>query len=390
MYDAPKPDSTGEAGQGARQPCVVFAANRGYALTNSRSSLIDQFLSSGWAVVLATTDDPDSRSLCEKGAVLAPVSFNRGGFSPWADVIAYRRLVAIYRQWRPALVQHFHAKPVILGSIAARKALGARTRISNVITGLGHAFIAGGATARLAGWGYGRALGRSDITIFQNRDDKALFLARNWVAGRKARLIASSGVDMTRFPVVQRVRRDQSAPTVVMLGRLLRQKGIGEFIEVARHVRRRWPNARFLWAGEEDPVHPDAVSVRWIRRQQEIEYLGLLADVRPLLAEADLLLFPSYREGTPRVILEAGATGMPAVGFDVPGVREAIRNGETGYLVPHPDVQLLADRVIDLLEDATLRMRMGLAARKMVEAEFDIRSIQAQYIEAYRSLGVRI
>lgn len=122
--------------------------------------------------------------------------------------------------------------------------------------------------------------------------------------------------------------------------------------------------------------------------QDGVEYLGRLADVQPVLAEADLFLFPSYyREGVPRVILEAAATGLPTVGFDVPGVREAVRDGETGYLVADRDVEALTDRVSRLLEDDVQRVAMGQAARQMVEADFDVRAIEHQYLDVYRELG---
>jgi glycosyltransferase involved in cell wall biosynthesis len=173
-----------------------------------------------------------------------------------------------------------------------------------------------------------------------------------------------------------------------MLGRLLRQKGIPEFAEVARRVHCRWPSARFLLAGELDPEHPDAVTNEWIREQKGIEYLGRLADVAPVLNAADLFLFPSfYREGVPRVVLEAAATGLPTVGFDVPGVREAVRDGETGYLVPDRDVEALTARVVELLEDESLRLTMGRAARQFAVDAFDARAIEAQYLQIYRELG---
>lgn len=297
---------------------------------------------------------------------------------------------AIFRKWQPALIQHFHAKPVMFGTLAARRELGDSVVVVNAITGLGHAFITGGVAARLAGFGYARAMPRGDATIFQNRDDRQLFLGHGWVSEERARLIASSGVDVERFAVADRSGRDTRAPVVVMLGRLLRQKGIPEFTEVARRIRQRSPDARFLLAGEEDPVHPDAVTVEWVQEQDGVEYLGRLSDVRPLLEEADLLLFPSYREGTPRVVLEAAATGLPTVGFEVPGVREAVRDGETGFLVPDRDVDALTDRVSTLLEDDKRRLAMGEAARRMVEADFDVRAIEQQYLDVYRDLGVGI
>jgi glycosyltransferase involved in cell wall biosynthesis len=370
---------------------IVFSANRGYALTTSRASLIQRFLDYDWAVVLATADDVESRSLAEMGAQLEPVTFDRCGLSPAADWKAYQRLRAIYDRWQPALIQHFHAKPVILGTLAARQALGNSVRISNAITGLGHAFITGGAAARLAGWGYSASMWRSDVAIFQNRDDRQLFLNRGWVGDEKARLITSSGVDVERLSVVDRSRREGRAPVVVMLGRLLNQKGIPEFVEVARRVRRRWPEARFLLAGEEDLVHPDAVTTEWIREQGSVEYLGRLSDVSLLLAQADLLLFPSYyREGTPRVVLEAAATGLPTVAFDVPGVREAVRDGQTGFLVSDRDVDALTERVCRLLGDTAQRLAMGQAARQIVETDFDVRAVEQQYLAIYRELGAEV
>ena len=172
-----------------------------------------------------------------------------------------------------------------------------------------------------------------------------------------------------------------------MLGRLLRQKGIPEFVEVARRIRQRWPRARFLLAGEEDPVHPDAVTVEWVRQQGGVEYLGRLSDVRPMLAEADLLLFPSYREGVPRVVMEAAAAGLPTVAFNVPGVREAVRDGETGYLVADRDMEALTGWVSALLDNGEHRVRMGRAARDLAERAFDIRAIYEQYLDVYRELG---
>lgn len=369
--------------------CVVFAANRGYALASSRTGLIRHFLAEGWEVVLATADDAESRSLCELGARLAPVPFRRGGFSPFADAGAWRRLQGIYRRWRPALIQHFHAKPVILGTFAARRALGGDTRVVNTITGLGRAFTAGRLTAGIAGFGYSLGVRRSDAVIFQNRDDRQLFLDRGWTATEKAHLIAGSGVDVDRFGRADREAGDR-APVVVMLGRLLRQKGIPQFAEVARRVRQHLPAARFVIAGEE-AAGPDAVTPEWLEQQDGVEYAGRLADVRPLLAEADVFLFPSfYREGVPRVLLEAAATGLPAVAFDVPGVREAVRDGETGYLVPDRDVDALADRVAGLLADRARRQAMGHAARRLAETSFDVREIERRYLEVYRALGVDV
>ena len=260
----------------------------------------------------------------------------------------------------------------------------------NTITGLGHAFIIGGLSSKLAGLGYRLALRHAAVTIFQNRDDQALFLERGWVAEPKAKLIVGSGVDTKRFSFVDRRDREEREPIIVTLVRLLRQKGVPEFVEVAQRIRRRWPEARFVIAGEEDPGHPDSVSADWIRSQKDIEFVGRLPDVKKLLATADLFLFPSYREGVPRAILEAASMGLPTVAFDVPGVREVVRNGETGYLVPERDVNALSDHVETLLEDETLRLTMGVSARELMERNFDKQIIEKQYVQVYRGFGLKV
>lgn len=342
-------------------------------------------------MVLATSEDTESKRLVELGAYLEPVYFNRGGLSPSSDVKTFICLRNVYRNWRPSLIQHFHAKPIIFGSFAARQVLGNSARVVNTITGLGHAFANGGLVLRSAELGYRVALRKAKATIFQNRDDQALFLRNGWVDKERARLVTSSGVDTSRFAFIDRRGRDSQAPVVIMLGRLLSQKGITDFVEAARRIRRHWPKARFVWAGEEDPVHPDAVSGKWLKAQEAVEYVGWKSDVVPLLSRADLLLFPSsYREGVPRVVLEAASTGLPTVGFDVPGVREAVQNGETGFLVSERDMDVLVLKLEKLLKDETLRFRMGQKARALVEECFEVRFIQEKYLNIYRELGIEI
>lgn len=370
---------------------ALFVANRGYALKSSREDIIRHFIDSGWQVVLATADDSESRDLAALGATLEPVSFSRGGFYLAADIIAYRRLRDIYRRYRPVLTHHFHAKPVILGTLAARNQLTDQVRVVNSITGLGHAFVKGGLVTQLASTGYRFALPKSDMTVFQNRDDQELFQKHGWVTATNQRLIVGSGIDIARFTLVDRTQHDSDAPIIIMLGRLIGQKGIHEFLAIAKIVRQHYPKARFVWAGEEDPAHPDAVSASWLSKQPDVEYAGRLSDVMPLMKEADMIMFTSfYREGVPRAVMEAAATGLPTVGFDVPGVREAVRDGETGYLVPERDIEAMAQRALELIKMPEHRVRLGQQARELAVNEFDICRIQAEYFTTYRDLGIEI
>jgi glycosyltransferase involved in cell wall biosynthesis len=239
--------------------------------------------------------------------------------------------------------------------------------------------------------GYRKALPKADITIFQNSDDMALFLENGWLTTSKAKLIAGSGVPIDRFSFVDRTMHDRESQVIVMLGRLLKQKGIPEFVNIARHVRKKVPGARFVLAGEEESRHPNRVDMEWLNSSPDIEYVGRLLDVFPLLSEADLLLFPSYyREGVPRVVMEAAATGLPTVAFDVPGVREAVRDKKTGFLITNRDVGQMTECVLQLLRDQELRLKLGRNAHELAKEAFDIRAVQEAYLNVYRKLGVDI
>jgi len=368
---------------------VLFSANRGFALRNSREQMIRHFLSLNWRVVLATADDVECRRLEKLGAHREHVLFYRRGVSPNRDARAYRAMGRLCRKWQPDLIQQFHAKPVVLGTIAARRTLGASVRIVNTLTGLGRARSVGRWSTTAAEIGFRASLSHGDATVFQNPDDQAFCLEKKWVAPNATRLIAGSGVDLNRFHVVDRAERPPAEPVVVMIARLLKSKGLAEFGAVAHRIRTRWPAARFLLAGEPDLDHPDSVAESWLRQLPDIEYLGHLPDVVPLLHTADIFLYPSvYREGVPRVVMEAAATGLPTVAFDVPGVREAVQNNTTGLLVALGDLDGLTSAVSQLIMDVSRRRSLGSAARTLADETFDSRSIQQRYLALYRSLGV--
>lgn len=372
--------------------CAILVANRGFALSSSRRLLIRRFLDRGWRVVIATADDEYSRVLCDDGAILESVDFSRGGLSIVRDAVAFRRLRTIYRKWEPRLVHHFHAKPIIFGSIAARGAQPKPVTI-NTVTGLGHAFVNGGAVRSLAAVGYRLALRNADVTVFQNRDDLELFVARQWVRRSDTRLIVGSGVDTGRFCMNEFDSSACSGAKVVMVGRLIWQKGIREFVEAAIRLKARRQDVEFILAGEEDPIHPDAVPMSWLEEQCRsgaVTFAGYVRQIDSLLREAAIFVLPSYREGVPRVVLEAAACGVPTVAADVPGTREAVRDGETGYLVPAKNVAALIQRIEDLLANPGRRRAMGRRARLLVEGNFNIKAITQCYIDTYNAVGVEI
>lgn len=350
---------------------------------------MQHFVSAGWQVVAATADDSWATRLSTIGVTVEPVSFSRGGLALFWDVRALLALTRLYRRYRPALIHHFNAKPVILGSLAAL--LAGSHRVVNTITGLGHVFIRGGVTRYLAATAYSLLLSRSAGTIFQNPDDLYLFVERGWIPAQLARLIVSSGVDTARFRPAPATRAPAEPTRVLMVARLLWQKGVGEFVEAADLVKERYPGTCFQLAGEWDPVHPDAVGEKWIHavtNQGVIEFLGYLRNMPQQLHQTDIFVLPSYREGAPRVLLEAAACGLPVVATDVPGCREMVLDGVTGLLIPPQDSRALAQAIIVLLQKPELRRRMGQAGRKRVEAEFDIRAVTARHLALYQEIGI--
>ena len=371
------------------RPCFLLAAQRGYALASSRRKLIEAYLAADWQVVVATADDEYAQQLVSWGAELAPVAFRRGGFFPVGDARAGATLWRVMRRYRPQLVHNFHAKTIMLSSAAARLAIGRKVRVVNTITGLGHAFIAGGTVRRLVSLGYRVALARTDLTIFQNDDDRDLFVGSGWVVAERACTIVGSGIDVQQF----RPLRDTppAGERVLMMARLLWQKGVREFVEAARQVRARRPEVVFLLAGETDRTHRDAVPARYLEQAVaagHIEYTGYLTDPRRTLATSALCVLPSYREGAPRVVLEAAACGVPSIGADVPGTRQVIHDGETGLLVPVRNADALAEAILSLLANPERRLAFGRRARQLAEEEFDTGVIAARHFALYRELGV--
>ena len=370
---------------------VIFIANRGFALSSSRKGIMKRFLSNGWTVIIVTSDDAESRRLKKLGITLEIISFKRGSFSFVHDYKTIKRLKFIIQKWRPTIVMHFHAKPVIFGTILARLFLGDSVCIVNVITGLGNSF-----SSSLFGINISNILFRvvsnlATKTIFQNNDDKSLFLSNKLIPLHKSKLIVSSGVDINHFKFIDRKNKINKKPIVLIISRLLKQKGILEFIEVAKKTLKQGSDARFIIIGEEFVGHPDAISVEMLRNHNSIQFLGKIKDVKKYIAKADIFLFPSYyREGVPRVILEASAMGLPTVAFDVPGVREAIIDGKTGYLVKKHSTNDLVKKVSHLLENFDFRLNMGLRGRELMVRKFAIQDIEDKYIQVYRDLGIKI
>ena len=344
------------------------------------------------------TPDPFSRA----GLEYRRFTFDRF-VNPLADWAAINSLSKLLVDVQPDLVQSFDTKPNLLVPFAARGVKD--TLVVRTINGLGWIYSSRSPSALALAPLY-RTLHRlaarcTDLTVFQNRDDQAFFERRGMVGDGTSRLIAGSGIDVEGFerkaasepnPAMLRETLGLGASEVVVtVTRMTRQKGIPTLLEAAALVHKVRPHVRFLLVGPRQSEGPLAVSQAEIDRHAPyVIALGPRSDVPALLAAADVFAFPTeYREGVPRAILEAALSGLPIVTTRMPGCRDVVRDGWSGYLVPTRSPRALAARIIDLLSDRQTARTMGRRAAELVKREFNLEITVDRYVALYQELMVR-
>jgi glycosyltransferase involved in cell wall biosynthesis len=316
----------------------------------------------------------------------------RGSVNPWTELRTLAALVALSRRLRPILVHHVTIKPMLYGSIVAR--LLGTACVVNSITGLGFVFSSSEPAARALRFLVRPLLRfgcmRPNVTmLFENHDDLLLYCRQEMAQASRSRVIPSSGIDVSCYTPRQHHEADV---TVMVLGRMLWDKGIREFVEAAHIVAAQRPATKFVLVGGTDP-NPESIPLQTLQQWQRegtVEYWGWRSDIPEVLAKADILCLPSYREGLPRSLLEGGATGLPLIATDVPGCRDALRPGVSGLLVPAKDSAALASAILRLVDDADLRKQMGEAARSDVASRFSTASVVNATMAVYQESIARI
>ena len=313
-----------------------------------------------------------------------PIEVDRAGLNPLADLRLLMRYRKLLKRLRPAAYLSYTIKPNIYGSFAAAS-LGIPA-LPNV-SGLGTAFIQGGGLQALVTRLYRLGFARAPVVFFQNEEDRNLFVSRRIVRQTQARALPGSGVDLEHFAPAP---LPGGPPTFLFIGRLLRDKGVVEFVEAARSLRSKHPEARFQLLGAVDEGNRTAV------RQSEIdswltegvvEQLGATDDVRPFIAAASAVVLPSYREGLPRSLLEAAAMARPLIAADVPGCRDVVEDGVNGYLCAVRNPGSLAAAMQCLLQlPPGQRLAMGEAGRRRVQERFSEALVIRAYLDVLASL----
>jgi len=371
-----------QSGQGSATLTIVLNASHGPSLVNFRGRLIERMIALGHRVHVTSPDleetEPALRSL---GAIPHSLPLARTGLNPLTDMRYFRAVRRLLGAVSADLSVSYTIKPNIWASLAAHS-IGVRS--VSIVTGLGYAFGDGAGLKRgLLRQGarmlYRAATDANDKVVFQNPDDRAEFIAAGCLADwTKARLINGSGVDLDYYSPGPLPNR----PVFLMIARLLGAKGVREYAAAAMQVRSRRSDARFMLAGYRDQG-PDCIAAseldRWI--SGGIEYLGQLADVRPAIRESSAYVLPSYREGTPRSVLEAMAMGRAIITTDVPGCRETVVNGRNGLLVPPRDSESLAAAIERLIEEPVLRAQMGARSLELCRAKYDVNEVNTALLE---------
>lgn len=358
---------------------ILVVSNTAWSLYNFRMNLGISLKEHGYRVIMVSAPDEYVKRLEQAGFEHRSIEFDNASMNPLSNLELCFLLFRLYRQERPSAVLHFTIKMNIYGSLAAGIL---RIPCLSNITGLGSLFLHDNFLFRLARYLYAFALRFPRTVFFQNVADRDLFIRKGFVHQAKAALLPGSGIDLRRF----RPRESPAKRRYLFVGRLIQDKGIYEFIDAVRLLKDRYPEIEFAVLGALYPHNPTAVSSNtlndWVT-EELIQYLGSTDDVVPELAAAECLVLPSYREGLSRVLLEAAAMALPIVTTDVPGCRDVVDDGLTGFLCQSHNGADLAAKMEKMVHlSAGRRAAMGRMGRKKIESEFDERIVIGLYLKA--------
>lgn len=368
---------------------ILFVVNAPEFFLSHRLPLAVAAKKAGFDVHVATADGLDVQSIQSLGFTHHILPFVRSGQNPLSELATVLCLIKLFRCLKPSLVHLITIKPVIYGGIAAR--LTGIKSVVSAVSGLGTVFLADSAVARIRRWLVTRLYRASFkhkrlAVIFQNPDDRDVLIGMKALKIEQVRMIRGSGVALKDYPCVP---EPEGIPKVVMAARLLKDKGVFEFVEAASLLQQRGLSVQMCLVGSPDPGNPTTVTQQeldqWIT-DGLVEILGHRKDIAKQYAAANIVCLPSYREGLPKSLVEAAACGRAVVTTDVPGCRDAITPGITGLLVPLKDAVGLADAIQALIENQELRKQMGQAGRQLAEEAFAIERIVEQHMNIYQEL----
>ncbi len=369
-----------------KQMHVLITVNASWNVANFRRGLIEALLADGHRITVLAPIDEHSQQLVEMGCRFIPLEMKVQGLSPPRDMGLLLRFLRHFRRERPDMVFSYTIKNNIFGALAARM-LG--IPFVPTITGLGTAFLSGPLLQGLAEFLYRISFRSVREVFFQNSDDRDFFLERGLITKDKALLVGGSGADLAHFSMSE-IADSGRGVTFLMIGRVLRDKGVLEYINAARLVKKDYPRAHFMLLGKVGADNRSAISAETVKEWVDegiVCHIDYTDDVRPVIAKAECVVLPSYREGAPRTLLEGAAMGRPIITTDVPGCRQVVEDGRTGFLCEARSSKSLRDAMVRFIKlSHRRRVEMGRAGREKIERQFSERAV----IDAYRQSLTRI
>ena len=372
------------------RPRLLFLVTEDWYFWMHRLPLARAARDAGYEVIVASRFADHRQRIEDEGFESIPIRLRRRSRNPLAELLTIAELIQIYGRERLRIVYHVAVQPVIYGSWAAR--IARVPAVVNTFAGLGHVFVARDWRASILR-GFIRLACKSALSmpncrvIFENPDDRSLFVESGIVSSEKTRVILGTGVDITCF---RPTPEPEGTPVILLASRMLWTKGVGEYVEASQYLKDKGLKCRVVLAGILDPDNaaaiPESTLQRW-HSEGKIEWWGTRDDMPNVLAQANIVVLPTtYGEGVPRILMEAAAAGRAIVATDVPGCREIVRHGENGLLVPPGDLEALAEAMMKLLRDPVLRKRMGARGREIVTATFLEERVVRETLAVFREL----
>tara|TARA_B100001250_G_C19816742_1_gene798827 strand:- start:7156 stop:8301 length:1146 start_codon:yes stop_codon:yes gene_type:complete len=366
---------------------ILICSNHAWTIFNFRKSLINDLIKNNYEVELLTQFDGYENKITSQLSGIHSLYISRKGVNILTDLITFFHIIYRLLKIKPDILLTYTIKPVIYGSLATKIL---RIKTIPMITGLGTTFISQNWITRVVKSLYKIALKKQKIVFFQNKEDKNLFLIENLINKNQARLVPGSGIDTKKYNYVKMPLKKNL--TFLLIARIIKDKGVLEFVEAASIVKSKYHNISFKLLGPKDVQNRTAISNEIIDEWQKkgfVEYLGETDDVLPYIVDSDCIVLPSYREGTSMVLLEAAAIGRPIITTNVPGCKEVVEDNINGLLCKEKnslDLSKKIEKMINLTHEQ--RTKMGLYGREKIKREFDSKIVNEIYLNSIIDMNI--
>ncbi len=349
----------------------------------------------GFSIYVCANSNKHKNIIENHGIKFIPLPYNRKNINPVYELYTLLRVILVYRSIKPDIAHHIAAKPIVYGSIAAR--ICKIKSVINAPVGLGFVFTSQSIKAKILrpilkflfkcflNTHHGN--NRRNKVILENNDDRNYFIKLGALLKKESCVVRGAGVKIKKLKVK---RMSSKVIVITLLARMIRDKGIYEFVSAARRLKNQNLNLKFLLVGDVDPLNPTSLKketlINW-QKEEIIDWLGWIDNVEKILEKTDILCLPSYREGLPKALIEGAAKGLPIVTTDTVGCREVVKNGINGYLVPVKDIDELTKKISKLINNKVLRDKMGKESFKFASSKFSEEIINSQTLDIYNELS---